>query len=74
MSSAIPGVGVDGVEAAGRVPRRPRGELAAFDQHDIGDAARGEVIRDADPYDAAADHDDLVPIPHRSPGARGDPA
>ena len=59
-------VGVDRVEAAGSVPARTCGELAAFDQRDIGESAQREVVQDAAADDAAADHDDAVLVLHRS--------
>ncbi len=52
-------VAVERVHATGRVPRGAGGELLAFEQDDIGPSGAGEVVQDAAPDDATADHDDL---------------
>src|SRR6185312_7414234 len=46
-------------DEAGRVPRRPRSELLAFEEHRVPDADPGEVIGDGRADDAAADDDDI---------------
>ena len=40
----------------GRVPRRPRRELRALEQRDVGPALPGQVVERADADDSAADH------------------
>ena len=50
------GVGIEGVEAAGRVPGRARGQLGTLDQHHVLPAELGQVIEHAAPDHAAADH------------------
>ena len=42
-----------------RVPRRPAGELALLEQHDVRDAELGQVVRGRRAGDAAADDDHL---------------
>jgi hypothetical protein len=59
------GVAVDGVEAAGRVPGRPGGELRTLDQHHVLPARLGQVIEHAAPDHAAADHGHLHLAFHR---------
>ena len=56
-----PGQVVGGPQLAdetGRMPGGAAGELLAFQQHDIGDPAQREVIRDAATDDPTADDDD----------------
>ena len=53
------GVGVQGVEAARRVPGRTGGQLGALDEHDIAPAEPGEVVKHAAPDHPAPDHRDL---------------
>jgi hypothetical protein len=48
-------VAVDGVHAAGGVPGRAAGELAALDQQHVLPAGLGEMVEDARPHHAAAD-------------------
>jgi hypothetical protein len=48
-------IGVQGVEATGRVPRGPGGEFRALDQDDVLPAELGEMIEDAASDHAAAD-------------------
>ena len=57
-------VAVHRVEPAGRVPGGAGGELFALEQRGVGAAAQREVIQDAAADDAAADHDDLIPVFH----------
>ena len=64
LQGGDPRVGVHRVEPARRVPGGTGGELLALDQRDVGKAAQREVIQDAAPDDAAADHDDLVLVLH----------
>ena len=52
-------IAVDGVHAAGGVPGRAAGELAALDQQHVLPAGLGQVIEDADAHHAAADHHHL---------------
>jgi hypothetical protein len=49
---------------AGCMPRGAGRELVAFEQHDVGHTAPGEVVQGAAPGDATADHDDACPILH----------
>ena len=49
--------GAELTDEAGGVPRGAAREFAPLEQHDIGDAAHGQVIRDAAPHDAATDDD-----------------
>jgi hypothetical protein len=60
------GIGVEGVEAAGGVPGRARGQLRALDQHDVAPAVLGQVIEHAAADHAAADHHHPNVGPHRS--------
>ena len=53
------GVAVEGVHAAGRVPRRAGRQLLALDEHDVGPAGLGEVVQHRRADDAASDDDDL---------------
>ena len=53
------GVGVQGVEAARRVPGRAGGQFGALDEHDVAPAQPGEVVEHAAPHHPAADHRDL---------------
>ena len=59
-------VAVEGVHAAGRVPRRACGELAAFEKHDILPARLRQVVQDARADDSTADDDSLELVLHRS--------
>ena len=52
-------VAVQRVHPTGRVPRRSRGQLLAFDQHDVGPAGLGEVVQHRRADHTAADHHDL---------------
>ena len=61
-----PSVGVDCVKTASCVPRGARVESVALDHGDIGHAAQGEVVRDADADDPAADDHDAVLALHAS--------
>ena len=58
------GIAVERVHAAGRVPRRPRSQFGALDQHDVFPAALRQMIEDARADDAAADHHDLTMRSH----------
>ena len=49
----------------GGVPRCAAGQLALFEEDDIGDAELGQVIRDAGADDAAADDDDVGAVGKR---------
>src|SRR5439155_1921850 len=49
-------VAVEGVHAAGRMPGRAAGELAALDQQHILPTRLGEVIQDARAHHSPADH------------------
>ena len=49
------GVAVERMEAAGRVPGRTGRQLRAFDQHDVGPAGAGQVVKHRTADDAAAD-------------------
>jgi hypothetical protein len=60
-----PGVGIDRVEAARRVPGGTGGEAVALDQDDVRDPAHGEVVGHADTDDPAADDHDPVVALHR---------
>ena len=53
------GVAVEGVHAAGGVPRRTGGQLLALEQDDVGPACLGEVVEHAGADDTASDHDHL---------------
>ena len=59
-------VAVEGVHAAGRVPRGTGGQLAALEQDDILPAGLRQVVQDARADDAAADDDSLELVLHRS--------
>ena len=61
------GVAVERVHAAGRVPGRAGGQLALLEQHDVGPADLGQMVEDADPDDAAADHHRPSFGPHALP-------
>ena len=60
-------VAVQGVHAAGRVPRGPGRELPALEQDDVLPAGLGQVVQDTRADDAAADDDGLELVLHRSP-------
>ena len=64
------GVGVQGVEAARRVPGRARGQLVALDQDDVAPAELGQVIEHAAADDAAADDGHLDMGFHRCASAK----
>ena len=70
-----PSVAVHRMEAAGGVPRGTGRQFVAFDQRDIAHASKREVIQDAAAHDAAADHDDPIPVLHaRDLPPPGEPA
>ena len=52
-------VAVEGVHAAGRVPRGAGGQLAPLEQDDVGPAGLRQVIQHAGADDAPTDDDDL---------------
>ena len=49
----------------GCVPRGPRGQPLALQQHDVGPAELGQVVGDAAADDASADHDHAGPVGQR---------
>ena len=53
------GIAVERVHPAGRVPRRPRGELLALDEYDVVPPRLREVVEHRRTDDATADDDDL---------------
>src|SRR5260370_34209494 len=58
------GIAVDRVHATGGVPGRARGQLVAFDQHDVAPAGLRQMIEDAGTDDAAADDGGLDMLFH----------
>jgi hypothetical protein len=46
-------------DESGRVPGRTLGQFVLLDEHDVGPAEPGKVVRDAAAGDAAADDDGL---------------
>ena len=55
-----------------RVPGRARRQLVLLNQHDVRAAELGQVIGDAAPNDAAADHHHLCVLLHGAPPAEVD--
>ena len=61
------GVGVEGVEAAGGVPGRTRGQDRALDQRDVAPAEFRKMVKNRGADDAAANDDDPIVRFHARP-------
>ena len=54
------GVGVEGVKAAGGVPRRARGQDRALDQRHVAPAKFRQMVKNRGPDDASPDNDGAI--------------